>query len=268
MDELARRLQTLTAAADFPGLAETLLRRVRLVAGDARFRIAEIELYLAPDPYIHADPRQVATSGKWYFHRQNGKGYRRGTYKGLDLTCGPPGTGGGILIRALVAANGEFVEGPCKVVDRILAETGRPLVELLARALPGGEDAPDALAPGAELRLEYVANEMTGDDVAAVTVAAPRVGLSAKYPEFRRLPLRFLTEVRQTRKDKGAVLCALVSSVGRERAAAIAGKSLRQIDPYVARVDRAAAAPAAASADAATAAPVSAGTPAAPEAPG
>lgn len=65
--------------------------------------------------------------------------YKSGTYKGLDLTFGRPGSSvGGILIRSLmpvtVEKSGEtlivsgggkdsFIEGPCNSVNRILKET-------------------------------------------------------------------------------------------------------------------------------------------------
>ena len=68
-----------------------------------------------------------------------GGNYKSGTYKGLDLTFGRPGTSvGGILIRSLMPVTVEtdggsvkvgggskdaFIEGPCNSVNRILKET-------------------------------------------------------------------------------------------------------------------------------------------------
>ena len=56
-----------------------------------------------------------------------GKGYRGGSYKGLNLTFGKGDKGdGGILIRALSKIDEEtgnpadFTEGPSKSVDKIL----------------------------------------------------------------------------------------------------------------------------------------------------
>jgi len=37
----------------------------------------------------------------WYFHRYGSKGYKSGTYKGLDITFGQDSMYGGILIRSI-----------------------------------------------------------------------------------------------------------------------------------------------------------------------
>lgn len=215
-------------AQSFRALAERLFGEAVLIVGDKSYYLVELELYLDPDPYIHADARQIDTTGKWYFHRQNGKGYKGGTFKGVDLTCGPVGVGGGILVRAVVDADtGDFTEGPCKVVDLILAETGYPSVQSLARALPGGEDAPDAFSAWGPFRLDLDSPQEFG-----TAVCAPRVGLSNKYPPYRDLPLRLLTRPRETRKEKGAILRALVSQVGLARAAEIVGKTPRALERY------------------------------------
>jgi len=234
MEKLSNRLTTLTRDG-FPVVAKTLLRKTWIIArnpnNDGRVlccRIAEVELYLEPDPYTHRDPHQIATSGKWYFHRQAGKGYKGGTFKGVDLTCGPAGVAGGILIRAIIdGRTGDLIEGPCKVVEALLAATGFPDVGSLARAFPGGEDAPDPFAFDAPLRLDE-----NPEAIPLYIAAGPRVGLSAKYPAYRDLPLRLLTEVGRTQKDKGVLLRAIVADVGITRAAHLAGRTVQQMAKY------------------------------------
>ncbi len=70
------------------------------VNGDYKYRISEIEFYyndlvdgkkgaaaIHPDTFTHGDEMQ-RLSGQWYFHKMNGKSYKVGTYKGLDLAFG------------------------------------------------------------------------------------------------------------------------------------------------------------------------------------
>ncbi|KAJ3343705.1 hypothetical protein HDU93_006617 [Gonapodya sp. JEL0774] len=90
------------------------------------FRLAELEFYWNhptdhPDPFSHKNPDQ-ALPMRWYFHKQ-GRSFRGGTWKGLDITFGGSRCGavdetsdasgvdsavgstwfGGILIRSLEA---------------------------------------------------------------------------------------------------------------------------------------------------------------------
>jgi hypothetical protein len=109
------------------------------------YRIVELEYYYSspehPDPYVHLDPHQSHWMC-WYFHRQNGKAYKGGTYKGLDISIGDigspigsessssrtkktsavPGGAGGLLIRSLLnIETGEVIQGPCRVVNELLS---------------------------------------------------------------------------------------------------------------------------------------------------
>lgn len=120
----------------FTQIAESLFSEYVLVAGDQQFYLAELEFYLNhenhPDVFTHGDEMQK-TCGQWYFHR-TGKGYRGGNYKGLDITFSQSGYGG-ILIRALKAVDSnEYIDGPCKVVDKILSLTeSSNIANLIAR---------------------------------------------------------------------------------------------------------------------------------------
>ena len=63
----------------------------------------------------------------WYFHRYGSKGYKSGTYKGLDLTFGSKlkNLFGGILIRSIQnLSTGELIEGSCNCVTAIFKQFG------------------------------------------------------------------------------------------------------------------------------------------------
>jgi hypothetical protein len=131
-----KKLTTLEAVAfdpatatDFPkqfqSIADTLMNSTILMIGGKEHRLAELEFYLKddahPDTFTHCDDQQKE-SGQWYFHKM-GKGYKGGSYKGLDITFSKRGHSG-ILIRALMEiATGKYIEGPSLVVDHVLALT-------------------------------------------------------------------------------------------------------------------------------------------------
>lgn len=107
-------------------IAKWIFNEVILMVGTIPCRVIEIELYQTPDPFNHNDEHQL-TSNCWYFHRQNSKSYKNGTYKGVDVTCGSINNKfyGGILIRSIYNLyNSIVIEGPCKVVDFILNTNG------------------------------------------------------------------------------------------------------------------------------------------------
>jgi len=108
--------------AKFDAIAENLMNSYILDINGKPHRLSEIEFYLQddnhPDTFTHCDELQK-THGKWYFHKV-GKGYKGGSYKGLDITFATRGYGG-ILIRAISdLSTGEYIEGPSMVVDRVL----------------------------------------------------------------------------------------------------------------------------------------------------
>ena len=105
-------------------IARSLLTKYVLVVGDKEYRLAEIEFYINSDvhndKYTHGDLNQKQFA-KWYFHRYPNGSYKSGTYKGLDITMGDPDTYFGILIRSIYCAEtNEFIDGPCKTVNKIL----------------------------------------------------------------------------------------------------------------------------------------------------
>ena len=106
-------------------LVEDFLQGVDLRVGSTLVRVVEIEVYRFPDPYLHGQPEQKF-QGRWYFHKSGNTegptGFKGGTYKGLDLTWGTSEAPGGFLIRSILASD-NLIEGPCKVVEFILAQT-------------------------------------------------------------------------------------------------------------------------------------------------
>jgi hypothetical protein len=121
---------------DIPGeikkLASKLINDTRLVIDDEVYMFGELEAYLSDknhiDPFVHCDLNQQ-TPFKWYFHKFNGKSYKGGSFKGMDLTFATQDKDGycGMLVRSIhkLDDNNKIVstvEGPCNVVDYILKE--------------------------------------------------------------------------------------------------------------------------------------------------
>ncbi len=202
----------------FTRIAECLMNEYILnVNGDYKYRISEIEFYyndlieeakkgsyIHPDTFTHGDEMQ-RLSGQWYFHRMNGKGYKVGTYKGLDLSFGKGLVAvGGILIRAITsvgAVNGkhlppnEFIEGPCNTVTRILEHNApaasQPIKEVKDFVVLDNFST-NAFTPGSRLFL----SKITAKDLNTLSLPwvhsptplyrGPRVGLTLnRYDEHK-----------------------------------------------------------------------------------
>lgn len=103
-----------------------------LIAGNL-CRIAEVEFYRTPDPFIHGDIDQQMSSNCFYFHK-NGGTYKNGTFKGLDITMGDGQVYASMLIRSIMTPDG-FIEGPCNVVDYILKKNNKTKIEDLITAI-------------------------------------------------------------------------------------------------------------------------------------
>ena len=116
-------------------MSDNLLNNTILSINKQNYRLIELEYYIKstdhPDPFVHCDPHQQIKH-KWYFHRLAGKGYKGGTYKGLDITIGYNDKliFGGILIRSIQnVITKEIIEGPCKVVNKILEICNKNSIE-------------------------------------------------------------------------------------------------------------------------------------------
>lgn len=198
----------------FVALAELLLDRCVLHIAQIPHRFTEIEFYYKGrahiDTFTHGDSVQK-TFGRWYFHRTGGE-YRGGTYKGLDIAFGSEDAPAGILIRGIARADGTMtqIDGPCLVVDHMLALTGAPAIpDLVARF-----DLSIA-APGGQIDKSPLCVTIRESALGKTIYGSPRVGLTLKRadtPDRRRFiarDYRFLNEPTQIKKGKPHLVVAL-----------------------------------------------------------
>lgn len=230
----------------FQALAELLLNRSILHIQGRAHRFTEIEFYYKGrqhvDKFTHGDPMQKRF-GHWYFHRTGGE-YRSGTYKGVDIAFGSDDAPAGILIRGVEeVATGELIDGPCMVVDHMLARTGAANIPALVSRFdlrieaeddssplrithhPEGNAQPQGLGLGSQPRKVY---------------ESPRVGLSLKRantPERHRFiarPYRFLTEPARIKKGKPHMVIGMHrQGEPAARIAAATGSRLPVIERYL-----------------------------------
>lgn len=166
--------------------ADELLNNTVLMLGGDEWRIVEIEFYEAKDPYTHGSAEQHNT-GTWYFHRHKNGTFKSGTYKGLDITNGAKDAPAGILIRSIWdVKNDVVIEGPCRVVDKILAETKSDIKSLDSQKV---DDAKQPIY-------------LVGKSVPKMDIwAGPRIGLSDKYPDWRDRAYRFVSLPKAVKKQ-------------------------------------------------------------------
>jgi hypothetical protein len=192
----------------FQQIADRLLRRTILDVAGEPHELCEIEFYLHgeahPDPFTHGQAIQ-RSSGRWYFHR-SGESYRGGTYKGLDITFGPPEVFGGILIRSLLTPDGALINGSSLCVEHLLARTGHERVASLAEAVADHSvDAPDS-----PLRLRTIAERpVTIYYTARVGLTLKRVAEHPEMLDYILRPYRALTRPRGIAKGRVHLIIAL-----------------------------------------------------------
>jgi len=182
----------------FDEIADRLLNECQLVVNGKAFRLVEIEFYLKTahhnDEYTHCDADQLLMH-TFYFHKFKTGTYKAGTFKGMDLTFGDADEEAyfGILVRAIQdIEHNTIIEGPCKVVDRILLEYGHQNIAALTdyQSLNIFEN---------EKQFILEVNE----DLEHETISAgPRIGLSNKYPEFRHRSYRYVIFRNRIKKEK------------------------------------------------------------------
>jgi hypothetical protein len=209
-------------------LSETTLR----VAG-APCRIREVEFYLHaqghPDSFTHCAPQQKS-QGRWRLHRQ-GSGYRGGSFKGLDLTFGPPSVFGGVLIRSLSLPDGQFINGSALCVNHVLSQTGCETVASLDQMI-GGE----SVFGSNPLRLEHAS-----DSFNAPIWETPRVGLSLRRVDagseqmsYFAQPYRFLNAPREIKKGRSQLVVAMhIQGISETEIHATVGSPLRAISAWI-----------------------------------
>ncbi len=220
--------------AGFAAIAGRLLSGAALAIGGAAHRLLEVEVYYdGPghrDPFAHGHPLQ-RSCGRWYFHRQ-GASYRGGTYKGLDITFGPPEAAGGILIRSLETPDGRRINGSALCVEHILRCAGAESVAALDAALGA------VWAPGP---LRLVPRE---DLPRRPVLATARVGLTLKraaklseMPAFWLRPYRFLTDPRIPKGRVHTVIALHQAGQSIEAIVVQTGSTRRAVAGYQARYE-------------------------------
>jgi hypothetical protein len=182
---------------DFDNIAHILLNRSCLYVSNTPYRLVEIEFYLYnenhPDSYVHCDDDQMLKN-KFYFHKFKNGTYKSGTFKGMDLTFGDAETETyfGILIRAIInTETDEIIEGPCNVVNHILKSYELDSIADLTgnKVLSIRHNSMNFILRNKKFKKENIA---TG----------PRIGLSARYPDYQTVPYRYVIFKDRIKKQK------------------------------------------------------------------
>ncbi len=249
------------AENQFLALADKLFNHYVLVTPAAKYRLTEIEFYYTnicseeieipdhfpleagipymledfhqtgfphPDPYTHGFGNQHK-SDYWYLH-SNGNSLKNGNYKGLDLTIGNEGefSFGGILLRGIRnISGGDYINGPSKVVDRIMKDLKKTSINDMADILTFS-----VLDKNNEIYL----SEYTIDDSAykrEVAIQTTRFGLKNKLDEkenFIDRPYRFIIELipahKFKNKEKAIRQLLLENRLAKEEAKIILGYNI------------------------------------------
>jgi 3-methyladenine DNA glycosylase Mpg len=181
----------------FDEIANFILNRCILKVSNEKFRICEIEFYKFndqhQDAYTHRDPDQQKF-GKFYFHKYPNGTYKAGTYKCVDIAFGNSNTYFGILIRSIMnKKTKEFIEGPCRSVNKMLEILGFNDVKSFM------DTRTDLIDIGSDSDLSIkINNNLIQYDI----FKGMRVGLGDKYPNFKELPYRFATNISKIKKQK------------------------------------------------------------------
>ncbi len=135
----------------FIAFADNLINHCILIINGIEAHFTELEFYyfdpqFHPDPFVHKHELQNK-SNVWYIHTYpNSNKIKTGTRKGIDLCLGRENFYCGILIRGLRIGN-EYINGPSKVVDRILSlfDSNFRDIEVAAKELGNESSQPSLL---------------------------------------------------------------------------------------------------------------------------
>ena len=222
----------------FELLTNELMHNVILKVNGLNHRIAEAEIYLYTadhlDSFTHRDEQQ-SKSKHFYFHRFKTGSYKSGTFKGMDIICdcGTTESYFGVLIRALVDPNDNYIDGPCKVVDHILklnkAESIKQLLE---------KNTCDQLpVTGSEnLCVEYKKNAWNTNKI----FKSIRVGLyNTDLLDWWCKDYRFLIYPNKTKKYKHMVVASLYANGFNANDITVQTEiSKKSVENYICEVDK------------------------------
>lgn len=225
----------------FEAIATLLLQRCALRIAGEPHRIIELELYYHsvehPDPFVHQDARQ-ARVGRWYFHRRGGH-YTGGSYKGLDLTFGPEGIIGGVLIRTLKTPQGQLIHGCSLCVDHILSKTGFEHVRQLDEAL--GEAPIWSESP--YVQVDEVSQP--SGELAHMLYSSARVGLTLKraesfelMPDYIMRPYRFFSEPSLPKGKLHTIIALYKQGADTSHIHALTRSPVKTIERYIKAFER------------------------------
>jgi hypothetical protein len=190
--------EEITLPHNFNKFPVVILNGSYLMVKNQSHRICEIELYYYSsthlDEYVHRDELQL-TFGQIYFHRFKNGSYKGGTFRGADFTFGRSDVYLSILIRTLQTPTREIITGPCNVVNYLLKFLGHDTIASLVSVI----GSLSILKPNHVLYLQPL-SECTSERI----YSGPRVGLSDKYPTFKILPYRFVSDraLKEIKKQK------------------------------------------------------------------
>jgi len=224
-------------SVDLSEIAKILLNDMHLMVYGAKCQIVEIETYLRwdrhPDVFTHCDKEQLEHA-TLYFHRIHGKGFKEGSFKGMDITFGEVKghqVYGGALIRSIQTPDG-LMEGPCVVVNYILKRAGFGKVCEMVPTL-STLNVDDATCPIHLIRCD--------DNRSDRISMSPRVGLTLKGSkdvaklDYIMKPYRFTTCPELLKKQKNTIVLAdenFSSARSRYRNALEKGSKLLNADEF------------------------------------
>lgn len=175
----------------FKKYAEKILNGSVFTVKQKRYRICEIEMYYCDDKhndqYTHCNPNQLENN-TFYPHRFKSGTYKCGTYKCMDIVYGDKKTKTyfGILIRSIKDLDtNDFYTGPCITVNELLRNFNCTEFSEFFKTNKIDEF---------KLTEEKLDNEQI--------YCGKRVGLGDKYPEFKEAAYRYLTHIKQIKKQK------------------------------------------------------------------
>ena len=203
---------------NFEDISKTFLNKFLLCTPTKKYKIEEIEIYYSslthPDPFVHCDKDQ-SIPGMLYFHRMKGKGFKEGTFKGVDFTfClkqdRKAKTFGGVLLRSMrdISSSDNLVEGSCRCVNKILADNNCSKVKEFADHFP--DFRIKVFDTDTNYPLYFVRNNNENNKI----YTAPRVGLTLRNDKkqnklkYIMKRYRFFTNL-EIKKFKCGIICSL-----------------------------------------------------------